>query len=194
MGVGLAYGYFSQSSESPLDHVQRILDDDAAKGRFTGTLGNFVVYSRTGASLPDVVDCPLKDRESTSDKELLERSELWQDVFSGAPNGLVCDGKVIVINSGSDPLPDGTQSIVKMYFRAFPVPVAFDAPRDRIALTKINEHEAIVEKPLEGYPFATTSLAVVQRPPSEGVPGIVVYVNFAPGLEGATDLAKRLTQ
>jgi hypothetical protein len=193
-GATFAFNHFTQSSESPLEQIQKTLDADAANGAFTGPLGDFTVVSRTGSPAQDVIDCPAENRELVSDTSTIKASELWQDAFGLGASGVSCDGRIVVVNSGSDPLPDGTQSIVKMYFRALPAPVAFDAPKDRIELTKIDGHSAILEEPLAGYPYATASLALIERYPSRDQPGIIAYVNFAPSTDIALDLAKQLTQ
>ncbi len=188
----VAFNHFSQSSDSPLDQIQKTLDADSAKGQFTGPLGDFLVFSRTDPSPHDVIDCPATSEQFTADGAALSRSELWRGALGSAATGISCEGKIVVANSGQGPLPDGTQSIVVMYFKSLPAPVALDAPKDRIQLTTINGRAAIVEEPLPGYPYATASVALIERYPSADHSGIITYINFAPTVDAALGLARQV--
>jgi hypothetical protein len=181
------------SSPSPVDEVQDALDEDAAKGVFEGSIGDFIVYSRLGPERPEAkVTCPEgSSRETSTDRRTFEGSELWSDRFGAGAVAILCAGRPQAVNNGIEPV-DGAQSIVKAYITELPVPVLFEAPRDRIDQIEINGHVGVMEVPIEAYPFPTASLALIQRTPTDSQPGIVIYVNFASSEDKAIDLAKAL--
>jgi hypothetical protein len=185
----------ADSTRSPIDEVQNALEEDAAKGVFEGRIGDFAVYSRAGPERPETqLRCPEGAvAETTTDQAQLKGHELWTDRLGEAVAGVSCNEGIIAINSGVGPI-DGAQSIVKAYASELPVPVLFEAPRDRIEIIDVQGRQGIIEIPVEDYPYATSSLVVLERAPSDGRPGVVIYVNFADSEEQAIELAKAMMQ
>ncbi|MCI0777516.1 MAG: hypothetical protein J4N95_04995 [Chloroflexi bacterium] len=184
----------SAEGERPLiDVVQEKFDLDTAKGKFTGPLGDFAVYSRVGDDAPEsTIECDSPSiRETVLGPDNLRGHELWSEVFGPVAFGVLCDGELIILNNGLEAV-DGAQSIAIGYFTSATVPAVFDAPRDRLELIEIDGHPAVIEHALEGVPFARSSLVVIARKPSDGTPGIVAYVNLAESSTAAVELAKRM--
>ena len=182
-------------SEQPLldiNEIQETMDEDAAKGRFTGELGDFVVYETVQ---PDVefVTCPASI--PVTDRTVLEDHELWSDALGPTGIGWACPGGEIVgvNNEGLEHRPT-FMSLRKFYFNSLPVPLIRDAPRDRLELIEVEGHPAILRHPLDvaPLPHATASLAVIERFPEGDVPGIVVFVDYAPSVDEAIALAEQL--
>jgi hypothetical protein len=199
VSIGLVWAFALRPTESarpPLDAIQDTLDQDFAKGRFAGRIGEFVVYSRMGEAPEGLANrcLPPKTERVVIGAQELRGHELWADVFGEGAVGVYCDDQLVIVNSGPDPVAElgGAESVVKMYFDALPAPVLLDAPPDRIELIQIDGYQAVIEHPVEGYPYATASLAVIERLPSLRDPGIIAFVNFASSSQVAIDLAKRL--
>lgn len=186
----------AETIRPPLDVIQEALDQDAAKGRHTGRLGDFIVYPQTG-QVPDeafVFRCPAS--VPVSDLAVLEAHELWSDGFEPQAVGWSCgDGEIILVNNGGgdgyEAHPDGVV-LIRGYFRNLPVPTLRDAPLDRLELIEVEGHPALIERPVEGYPYAKAGLVVIERYPDGRVPGILVRVEFAPSAERAIQLAEQL--
>ena len=184
---------FAEGDRPLFDEVAEIMRADAAKGRFTGQLGDFAIYPRTGEAPESTsVQCGSTSETRRTDRpdELLGQ-ELWSDVFGLEPFATLCDGLLITVNNGVRPA-DGADSIVMTYVDALPALVLFDAPRDRIELIEVAGHPAVIEQPIDGYPYASASLAILVRRPTADEPGIMAYVNFADSSEVAIALAERM--
>jgi hypothetical protein len=78
------------------------------------------------------------------------------------------------------------------YIWSVPVPVARDAPRDRLELVTVEGHPGLLEHPIEGYPYGKANLVVIERYPEGGKPGIVVFVELAPSAESAIRDAEQI--
>ncbi|HXF50641.1 MAG TPA: hypothetical protein VNM43_03040 [Dehalococcoidia bacterium] len=183
-----------ESGESPLARYERIAEEDAAKPRFTGQIGDFLVFSQLELSqrgdVPAearIFDCP-STPVPLSDS--LRRQELWSDVFEQGGTGWSCPGQgVVLISNGPQhgeqtPPGDGSR-LARGYFRSLPVPVILDAPRDRLELVTVEGHPGLLERPPEGLPYGKANLIVIERYPKGDTLGIFVEVRFAPSVEAA---------
>lgn len=182
-------------SEQPLldlNEIQKTMDEDAAKGRFTGELGDFVVYETVQ---PDVefVTCPASI--PVTDPAVLKNHELWSDALGPTGIGWACpDGEIAGTNNEGLEHRPGPLALGKFYFNTLRVPVILDAPRDRLELIEVEGHPAILKQPLDVYPLphATASLTIIERFPEGDVPGIRVFVLNAPSVDEAIALAEQL--
>ncbi len=173
----------------------RAWSQDAARPRFTGRIGDFLVFSqleiaRRGEAPPEVTiyDCAGGAIVPLSDS--LRREELWSDVFEQGGAGWSCPGQgVMLISNGprhgeEPPAVDGS-SLGRRYVWWVPVPIVLDAPRDQLELVTVEGHAGLLERPIEGSPYAHASLTVIERYPEGDRPGILVTVRFAPSAEAA---------
>ena len=182
-------------SEQPLldiNEIQDTLDEDAAKGRFSGELGDFVVYEKLP---PDVEFVTCRASNPVSDRTVLKDHELWSDALGPTGIGWACpNGDIVLMNNEGLESRPGFMSLVKVYFNTLPVPVIRDAPRDRLKLIEVEGHPAILRQPLDvaPLPHATASLAVIERFPEGDVPGTVVFVDYASSVDEAIELAEKL--
>lgn len=189
----------AETTRPLLDAIQEALDQDAAKGRFTGRLGDFFVYGLVNGPAPEeafIFRCSPHGTTPVSDAAVLIDHELWSEAFGSQGIGWACgeDGVIVVNNEGGDghgAHPDGVL-LVRGYFQNLPVPVLRDAPRDRLELIDIEGHPALIERGVQGYPYARVGLVVIERYPDGQVPGIVVRVEFSPSAERAIELAEQL--
>ena len=188
----------AETARPPLDVIQEALDQDAAKGRFTGRLEDFIVYPQVGPAPEEafIFRCSPHGTTPVSDAAVLIDHELWSEAFGSQGIGWACgeDGVIVVNNEGGDghgAHPDGVL-LVRGYFQNLPVPVLRDAPRDRLELIDIEGHPALIERGVQGYPYARVGLVVIERYPDGQVPGIVVRVEFSPSAERAIELAEQL--
>ena len=181
-----------------LDEVQAVLDEDAAKGTFEGELGEFLVLDRLGERTEEaaIYDCPSSSPSFTvTDPVLLNGHELWSDAFGADGAGWACEGEEIQLVNNQGSAGEGGSSAVTMiraYISALPMPILRDAPSDRLELIEVEGHVALIEHPLEGYPFAYANLTVIERLPVGDAPGIAVTILFAPSSEEAIALAEAL--
>ena len=193
--------YRNQSAESvlpPLDEIQALLDADAAKGEYQGDLGDFLVLPRQDSRSKEaaIYDCTGDKRSSpVTDGAVLRNHELWSDAFGADGVGWSCGGDEIhlVNNMGADGLGgSSTVTIIRAYIHDLPMPILRDAPRDRLKLIEVEGHPALIEHPLDGVPYPSANLTVIERLPDGDTPGIAVNVLFAPSSEKAIALAEEL--
>jgi hypothetical protein len=196
--VWLFFDRRAESGRSSLEIVQEALDRDAAKPRFTGRIGAFEIHSSgEGEAEVQLVACPGGSGTSpVTDVRLLKESDLWSEGFGDNAVGWSCDGGDIrLINNeggeGHAAQPDGAL-LSRAYFSSLPLPLARDVPADRLQETDVERHPALLESPIEGYPYGLASIAVIERLPSGRSPGIVVIVEYAPSAERVLELAKGL--
>ena len=182
-----------------IEDIQRAFDRDVALGRFAGRLGDFQVYTKF-RDVPDeaqILYCSDGGpRSAVTDAGVLKRHELWSDLFGSIGIGWECDdGEIVLLNTGKESLPEMEGGgFSKMYFWQLPVPVVMEAPLDRIELIEIDGHVAIIEHPMEVYPYAQANLVVIERYPTGDLPGIVAFVHFAPSSEVAIAIAQALVR
>ncbi len=195
--------YRNQSAESvlpPLDEIQAVLDADAAKGEYEGELGDFVVRNSGGERAKEafIFGCGPNRDEGTApvtDPAVLYNHELWSDAFGADGIGWGCGGDQIQIVNNAGPDGHGGSSPVTMiraYIHALPMPILRDAPLDRQELIEVEGHPALIEHPLEGWPYPSANLTVIERFPDGDTPGIAVTIHFAPSSEKAIALAEEL--
>lgn len=187
--------------ESLAGKVERIMQEEAAKTRFTGGLGNFLVVARSERLREEtrIFDCPhgsdwaLMNRADVS----LRRSELCSTAFDVEEGmGLNCPGLgvVLVSNQGLQGATTDGEDVARIrgYIWKLPVALLRDAPRDRLQLIEVNGRPGLLEQPIEGYPYATSSLAVIERYPEGERPGILILVEWAPSAERAIAIAEEI--
>lgn len=87
---------------------------------------------------------------------------------------------------------DDRSKLARGYFRALPLPVVRDAPQDRLELITVEGRPGLLERPIEGFPYGTASLVVIERYPGGSKPGILVAVQFAPSAEAAIKHAEEI--
>ena len=190
----------AETKRPPLDVIQEALDQDAAKGRFTGRLGDFFVYGLVNGASPreaENVQC-LNETIVVTDQAATRAHELSSDVFGPqGGTGWSCGGggDIVVVNSGGgdghEVRPDGAD-LGRYYFRTPFLKVVRDAPLDRLEVIQVEGHPALVQHPVKGYPYPVVSLAVIERFPDGDVPGIAVSVGGDLSLEQAIELAEKL--
>ena len=157
----------------------------------TGPLGDFIIHSQMGDPPQSVViECepPAVEGELIGAAALREQP-LWSDVFGEEAYGMFCDDDLIAINNGMGTV-DGSSNVVLVRYPANPLLALMDAPRDRIELIEIDGYEAVIQHPLEGFPFAYASLAMIIQQPDGDEPGLAAYVNGATSAERAIELAR----
>ena len=190
----------AETARPPLDVIQEALDQDAAKGRFTGRLGDFFVYGLVNGASPreaENIQC-LNGTIVVTDHAATRAHELSSDVFGPqGGTGWSCGegGDIVVVNSGGgdghEVRPDGAD-LGRYYFRTPFLKVVRDAPADRLELIQVEGHSALVQHPVKGYPYPVVSLAVIERFPDGDLPGIAVFVGGDLSVEQAIDLAEKL--
>ena len=181
-----------EAQQPLIDRIQDTLDEDAAKGRFTGELGDFVVYQTVRPEVEFAI-CPATI--PVTDPAVLKNHELWSDALGPTGIGWACpDGEIVGVNNEGLESRPGFMSLRKVYFNTLGVPVIRDAPRDRLELIEVEGHPAILTRGLDvsPLPHATASLAVIERFPEGDVPGIAVFVDYAPSVDEAIALAEKL--
>jgi hypothetical protein len=192
---------WAAGDESAASKVEKVMHAEAAKPRFTGNLGDFVVYPRAG-SVPagaEIFACAggggttRVDREGTT----LRSEELWSAAFDTEEGvGWACPGRgvVLVNNQGLEGATTDGEMVAKIrgYFSAVPIPVLLDAPRDRLELVTVKGHPGLLERPIEGYPYGLANLAVIERAPDGETTGIVVFVMGASSAERAVEIAEEI--
>lgn len=191
------------SDESVASKVEKVMVDEAAKPRFTGLLGDFQVLS-PNAHVPEdarlfACDGGASMTQVGSDEAVLRSSELWSpafDVKEGAGWSCPGSGIILVNNQGLEGETSDGEGVAKIrgYFRSVPVTILRDAPRDRLELVTVKGHPGLLEHPIEGYPYAVASLAVIERYPKGNDPGIVVLVERASSADRAIELAAEVMQ
>ena len=193
--------YRNQSVESvlpPLDQIQAVLDADAAKGEYEGDMGNFLVLPRQSSRSKEaaIYDCTGGSGSSpVRDAPVLKNHELWSEAFGAAGVGWSCGGADIhlVNNMGVDGHGgSSTVTIIRAYIYELPMPILRDAPVDRLELIEVEGHPALIEHPLDGWPYPSANLTVIERLPVGDKPGIAVNILFAPSSAKAIALAEEL--
>lgn len=193
--------YRNQSAESvlpPLDEIQAVLDADAAKGTFEGDLADFLILDQMGERTEEaaIYDCT-GDKQSlpVTDAAVLKNHELWSNAFGAEGVGWSCGSDAIRLVNNAGREGHGGSSTVQMiraYIHDLPMAILRDAPRDRLELIEVEGHPALIEHPLEGWPYPSANLTVIERLPIGDTPGIAVNIHFATSSEEAIALAEEL--
>jgi len=201
VGAGVAFWYFRDQSSSTvpptLQELEATTEADAAKGRFEGVLGDFLVLDPSGPRTEEaaVFRCPDGAKYTyETDQAVLRQHELWSPAFGPHGLGFGCPGEGLrfINNAGRDE-GGGRVQLLRVYVKTLPFPIVSmsDAPRDRLELIEVEGHPALIERPLAAVaPF--TYLTVIERGPEGGAQGIVVRVGLAPSSEEAIALAEAL--
>ncbi len=86
-----------EAQQPLIDKIQDTLDEDAAKGRFSGELGDFVVYQTVRPEVEFVI-CPATI--PVTDPTVLKNHELWSDALGPTGIGWACpDGEIAGVNN-----------------------------------------------------------------------------------------------
>lgn len=187
--------------ENTPTNVETAMAVEAAKPRFTGTLGDFLILPLDAQGRPEttLLRCANGGPTRQLDRRdpALRAHELWSpafDVPEGA--GWACsDGSIIVVNNQGmeGATSDGSFiAMIRMYFTSLPLNVVRDAPRDRLDLIDVEGHAGLLERPIKGYPYALSSVIVVERRPDGDMPGIVAIIERARSAEDAVRLAEQV--
>jgi hypothetical protein len=178
--------------KSVADKVETAMAEERSKPRFTGELGDFLIV--TDASEANIFQCastpvPLSDA--------LKSEELWSDAFGDTGFGWACPGQgVTAVNNmgpGGEGSDGGDGSVqIRAYIRSVPLPLLWDAPRDRLELVTVEGHPGLLERPIPEYPYRQANLAVIERYPDGDTPGIAVFVEMAPSAEAAIKHAEEI--
>lgn len=172
------------------ESIQTAMAEEAAKPRFTGRLGDFLVTD--SAAEADIfcatTPVPLSDA--------LRGEELWSDAFGEHGIGWACPGEGVSMINNEGPTGEGSEGqtyhAARGYFRLIPLPILTDAPRDRYELITVEGHPALLERPVPGYPYGQANLVVIERYPDGDGPGIVVWIRLAPSAEDAIARAEEI--
>lgn len=200
-GLVLATAEWAAGDESVASKVENSMAEEAAKPRFNGTMGDFEVLPRTEDALAKSGLFSCKSGAATVPVSRVDAmaaaGELWSDAFAteeGAAWGCQGEGILLVNNQGmSGETTTGEDVLlIRGYFSDVPVPVLRDAPKDRLELTEVEGHPALLEHPIDGYPYGQANLVVIERFPTDGAPGIVVVVERAASAKRAIELAEEL--
>lgn len=159
---------------TPMSEVDPAAAADEAKGVYEGPLGDFLVTPQEAAAAP----CSERVRRTQDFKT----SELYSPVFGEDPWAYECDGKVVMILTGSE--------VGRRYFIG-PAKVPYRGPFGRLALLTVGGYPAIAQLPHPSFPNSLR-LAVIERFPSKSEPGILVAIDNSASLEEAIGLAARI--
>ena len=195
----IAFGQRAQSDEPLASKIEKAFDADASKPRRSGRVGDFNVIPVSGRAVPEANIFACADGGGTDAVEpgpSLRAQELWSPAFEDGGIGWSCRGEGLVgINNegggGHGAHGDGSL-LVRGYIRSLPVPVAREAPEDRLELMTVEGHPALLERPVPEYPYGKSSLVVIERFPQGETPGIVVFVEIAPSPEAAIKHAEEI--
>lgn len=146
-----------QGFDQALRDIKATVTTDEATQRFTGQLGDFLVFN-DGRRPPASDPCNLA---STAESPL--PSEL--NISGMYEQGVCPDGRVLNVYStlGS-----------RRYFRGGMPEVFADAPKDRLVLMEVDGHLGLAVKPVPD--FRPWVLYVIQRPDTGSKPGILITV------------------
>ncbi|MEX1255782.1 MAG: hypothetical protein WEE64_15720 [Dehalococcoidia bacterium] len=198
--IGAALGglLLAEQGDSPAEptfaSVQAALDADAALGRFSGRVGDFMIYRAVNGVTPpeaEIFSCP-GGTPPVTDRDVLRGHELWSEALGPTGIGWSCEGELILVNNEGLEGRPGTTLLARGYISSAPVPIVRDAPADRLELIEVEGHPAILEERVEGFPYADSNVVVIERYPEGSTPGIAVFVIAAPSEEEAVRLAKEL--
>ncbi|MEX1253170.1 MAG: hypothetical protein WEE64_02400 [Dehalococcoidia bacterium] len=186
-----------ESAQPPLQEIQDALDEDAALGRFSGRLGDFMVYRAVDGKGPaeaEVFGCPAEGGRTppVTDEARLKEHELWSDALGPTGIGWSCEGEIILVNNEGLEGRPGATLLARGYMPSVPLPIVRDAPAERLQQIEVEGHPALLEQPKKGFPYASASVVVIERYPDASRPGIAVFVIEAPSEEEAVRLAEEL--
>jgi hypothetical protein len=177
--------------------VQAALDEDARLARFSGRIGDFMVYKTaidgTVPSEPEIFNCP-GGTPPITDMAVLRENELWSDALGPTGIGWSCEGDIILTNNEGLEGRPGPTLLAKGYVREVPVPLLRDAPQERLEQIEIEGHPALLERPVEGFPWPVASVVAIERYPEGATPGIAVFVVGAPSEAEAVAAAEALIE
>jgi hypothetical protein len=189
---------WAAGDESLATKVERVMQEEAAKERFTGQLGDFkILVPENSGEAAQLIACPDGQPASQVSREEARQSELWSDAFE-VPEGAAwaCSdvGVRFVNNSGLEGSTTTGEdvAIIRMYFPTLPVPVVRNAPRDRLELIDVTGKPGLLETPIEGYPYGLANLAVIEREPADGAPGIILRIERASSAQRAIEIASQV--
>jgi hypothetical protein len=188
----LVYARLAEGGASPASKIQTAMDQEAAKPRATGRLGDFVIFPETAKIPPEANIFACANGEGTAPvppDASLRADELWSDAFADGGMGWSCPGQGLVLVNNEDEAGHGAHgdgaALIRGYIRTTPVSIVRDAPLDRLELVTVEGHPGLIEHPIPGYPYAEASLVVIERFPQRDLAGIVVFVEFAPSAAAA---------
>jgi len=197
LGASAWFALGAEGGEPISNLIHRKMGEEAAKTRFTGRMGEFLVLPLGEDAGANVFGCAgNQPMTQVLPGDELAGAELWSPAFTDGGVGWACpeEGIVIVNNEGGDghvAYGDGS-ALSRAYINALPIPLIRDAPKERLELITVEGHAALLERPVDGYPYAKANLAVLERAPSGEAQGIVVFVEFAPSAEAAVKHAEEI--
>jgi hypothetical protein len=187
--LGIALGsYFGaralvSSEEDPVERAKQASEEDKAKPRFTGELGDFVIVE---PNTWDNYSCPEPYEPATNP----EQSELYFNL-PGAVLDMAgsCQGTVTSI---SMIFPDSADMVGRSYFLGSKFGVSVDAPEDRLKLITVGGKPALAQLPIPDHFASPSHVVVIERFPSEAAPGIMVWARTTNDLDKAIALAEQI--
>jgi hypothetical protein len=190
--LGIALGsYFgaralvSSEEEDPVERAKQATEEDKAKPRFRGELGDFVIVEPgTTGGYP----CPEPYEPGTNP----ERSELYFSL-PGAVIDMVgsCQGTIFSITAVIEDEAGGAV-VGRGYFLDPKLQEPFDAAADRLKLITVGGKPALAELPIPDHFASISQVAVIERFPSEDAPGITVWARTTNDLDKAIALAEQI--
>jgi hypothetical protein len=168
------------------EKAERAMEADNAKPRFRGELGDFaVVEPNTTPGYP----CP----EPYGPLVNPEQSELYFElpgaVIDTATSGS-CQGTVISITAFVPDETSGTR-VGRGYFASLPLDLSFNAPADRLKLMTVAGKPALAMLPIPDCIACLSEVAVIERFPTEGAPGITTWA-YTYSLDHAVALVEQI--
>jgi len=190
--AGSATPVSTADGKAVADKVETAMAEERSKTPFTGELGDFLVVA--DANEAKIFQCA---STPVALSDALKREELWSDAFGDVGMGWACPGQGVTLVNNMGPTGEGSGggdgSIqIRAYIRSVPLPLLWDAPRDRLELVTVEGHPGLLERPIPGYPYGEANLAVIERYPDGDTPGIAVFVEMAPSAEAAIKHAEEI--
>jgi hypothetical protein len=124
----------------------------------------------------------------------LESSELYFDLPGAVIDSIgtgSCQGTVVSITA-SVPGELGGAIVGRGYFVGPKMRVSYDAPAERLKLMTVAGKPALATLPIPDCISCLTEVAVIERFPTKGAPGITAWVHTASGLDRAIALVEQI--
>jgi hypothetical protein len=170
-------------SLDPNPTYQDLIDEDEAKPRFTGQMGDFEVVAINSGPGTDVI---------------CEETPLYNELYTAHLQQLAANRPVGISESGcllETDIPLDDLESISFHGSLFtgPVFIGWDGPRDRLESATLGGARALVELPV--YPGAPTVIWAVAREPTPERPGIFVELHgSAGGVQGMKAAASRVLE
>ncbi len=158
------------------DRLEPTIQADRALPVARGPLGDFVVAGLAETEAKMEVPCPRSSERAVDDLARIQRSELYSLAFGDALEVYDCpDGTINFIGSYIQH-ETGTTELGRFHFMGEAI-VESDAPLERLELTQIGRHPALVEHGLDVSPFPSQNrIFIIERQPAGDAPGIMLVI------------------